>query len=181
MQDVFVEALGVPELTVELVYDELVAATGEDGVMLSVEGAKEALRVFNSLLVANGGGYGFDPEDVLVNPVFPVRFPNGKVVFRTATEDFALRDRKFMEEAKFLDFEMEEVRLLQPLFHWAGIENRYLSREVTEITGTDTESARPISIPHREVKRHAHVLLRYVGPVICFNYAHANTNSLGLP
>jgi hypothetical protein len=71
--------------------------------------------------------------------VFPVRFPDGQVILRTGSEGFALIDRKTLGEdfatlAKFLDFSMNEVRILQPLIHWAGFEDRYLSKSVKEIT-----------------------------------------------
>jgi hypothetical protein len=163
LRDFFIDVLGVSELTAELVYDKLAA---KDGPELSVEEAKETLLVFNSFLAAGSGG--FDPAAVIANPVFPVRFPNGKVSLRTGTEEFALMDRKLLGEdfaalAKFLNFGMEEVRILQPLFQWAGLEDRYLSRAVEEITSADTESARPISTPHRDIRRNAHALLRYVG------------------
>lgn len=154
LRDFFVGVLGVSELTAELVYDKLAAKDGPE------------LLAFNSFLAAGSGG--FDPAAVIANPVFPVRFPNGKVSLRTGTEKFALIDRKLLGEdfaalAKFLDFGMEEVRILQPLFQWAGLEDRYLSRAVEEITSADTESARPISTPHRDIRRNAHALLRYVG------------------
>jgi hypothetical protein len=163
LRDCFIGVLDVSELTAELVYDKLAA---KDGPELSVEEAKETLLAFNSFLAAGSGG--FDPAAVIANPVFPVRFPNGKVSLRTGTEEFALMDRKLLGEdfaalAKFLNFGMEEVRILQPLFQWAGLEDSYLSRAVEEITSAGTESARPISTPHRDIRRNAHALLRYVG------------------
>lgn len=163
LRDFFVGVLGVSELTAELAYNKLAE---KDGPELSVEEAKETLRAFNSFLARGSGG--FDPAAIIANPVFPVRFPNGTVSLRTGTEKFALMDRKLLGKdfaalAKFLDFSMEEVRVLQPLFQWAGLEDRYLSKAVEEITSTDTESARPISTPYRDIRRNAHALLRYVG------------------
>ncbi|KAH6617397.1 hypothetical protein F5144DRAFT_520469 [Chaetomium tenue] len=160
MRDFFVGVLGVSDLTAELVYDKLAAKNGPE---LSVEEAKKTLFSFTSLLVAGSGV--FDPAAVIANPVFPVRFPDGKVGLCTGTTSFALMDRKLLGQdfatlAKFLDFDMEEVRILQPLFQWAGMEDRYLSRAVNEITSADTESSRPISTPHRDIRGKAHALLR---------------------
>ncbi|KAK4146669.1 uncharacterized protein C8A04DRAFT_9676 [Dichotomopilus funicola] len=164
LRDAFVSVLGVPELTVRLVYDKLAAATGQNGLVLSVDEAKETLRVFNSLLAAAGGEVLVSAR-VIRNPVFPVRFPSGEVRLCPGIKDFAVRDRKALSEdfaglANFLDFDMEEVRRLQRVLGWASLGRKYLSRKVEEITCPDMKSARPISTPHRDISRHAHSLLR---------------------
>ncbi|KAG7284334.1 hypothetical protein NEMBOFW57_010706 [Staphylotrichum longicolle] len=133
LRDFFVGSLGISELTPELVYDKL---TAQDGPELSIEEAKETLVAFNAFLSAGSG-----------------------------TKGFALMDRKLLGEdfaavAKFLDFGMDEIRILQPLIQWLGLGDRYLSSTVKEITCADRESTRPISFPHRDIRRKAHALLR---------------------
>ncbi|KAK4233160.1 hypothetical protein C8A03DRAFT_19708 [Achaetomium macrosporum] len=165
LEGFFVGTLGISELTAEMVYSKL---TSQHDPELSVEEAKETLVAFNSFLAIDDGGLGFDefqPTPVLKNRVFPVRFPSGEVELLTGTEGFALLDRRPLGEdfaglAKFLDFGMDELRMLRPLIRWAGLGNRYLSKSVKEISRADSESTRPISALHRDIRGKAHALLR---------------------
>jgi hypothetical protein len=158
----FVNNLGVRKMTAKMVYDKLKAP---DGPELSVNEAKETLMAFNSFLTTKGGE--FDPGPILENKVFPVRFPNGEIKLQKGTQGFALLDRKllgddFAGRAKFLHFGMDEIRTLQPFIKWAGLESRYLSKAVKEISSADGDSTRPISSLNRNIRQKAHALLRYV-------------------
>jgi len=160
LRDFFVKNLGVKKMTAKMVYDKLI------GPDLSVEESKQTLETFNSLLLVSEGDE-FDPFPVLEKEVFPVRYPNGDVMLRTGSDDFALLDRKslgddFGDQAKFLDFNIDEIRALQPLIKWASLEEKYLSKRVKEISSADADSTRTISSPYREIKLKADALLRSV-------------------
>jgi hypothetical protein len=158
LPDFFVKVLGVKKMTAKMVYDKLM------GPELSVEETKQTLETFNSLLLVSKDNE-FDPIPILKKRVFPVRFPKGGVSLLTGYDGFALLDRKslgddFEDQAKFLDFSIDEIRTLQPLIKWASLEERYVSKAVKEISSVDADSTRPISSSHREIKLKAHALLR---------------------
>ncbi|KAF5576686.1 hypothetical protein FPCIR_12476 [Fusarium pseudocircinatum] len=85
----------------------------------------------------------FPAQPILKAKVFPVSHP-----FKTGQPfkpnelcsvdtEFAIGDRERLNsvlgsDIKMLDFNLIEVRRLQPLFRWLSIEDRYLSRCVTE-------------------------------------------------
>lgn len=158
LQDFFVKTLGVQKMTVKMVYEKLI------GPRLSLEEAKQTLETFNSLLQVSKG-IELDPTPVLQKEVFPIRFPSGQVRLLTGSDGFALLDRKslgddFRDKAKFLDFSIKDTRTLHPFIKWSGLEDRYLSRSVREISSAKEDSTRSISSPDREIKRKARALLR---------------------
>jgi hypothetical protein len=154
-------------MTLDMIFDKLENETVE----LTAEDSKQTLLACSSLLTC-------EDEEVLRDlrqersifldrKVFPVRFANGEIELCEGSMDFPLIDRHSLAEdfagkAKFLDFDMDEVRLLQPLISWIGLEGRYLSKMVREISSADSNSTRPLSDPQREIRRRAHALLRYV-------------------
>ncbi|KAL1877359.1 hypothetical protein VTK73DRAFT_8654 [Phialemonium thermophilum] len=162
LESFFLDRLGVPTLTANLLYEKLKAPSCPG---LPVAEIKQTILEFNSFLAKDDGDE-YDPAPVLENEIFPVRSPpSGRVCLQKGTTGFALLDRKrlgddFAGLAKFLDFSMDEIRTLGPFVRWAGLEERYLSRAVKEITSADYESTRPISSPSRDVKQKAHALVR---------------------
>ncbi|KAK4173636.1 hypothetical protein QBC36DRAFT_53569 [Triangularia setosa] len=160
LRDFFVNTLKAAKMTTNMVYDKLKAQHDES---FSVREARETLLVFNSLLAA--GSEDFDPAPILQNRVFPVRFPGGDIRLCRSDDAFSLLDHEplgeaFAHVAKFLDFDLQELQILQPFIQWAGLGNRYLSASVKEITSADSESTRTMSSPHREIRAKAHALLR---------------------
>lgn len=160
MQDFFVGLLGVRTLTLEMVYDKLIEqATGG----ASTHDVKETIWLLNSYL---------QDEEVLVNPkrlieckIFPVRYPNGTVSLCNSMIDFAIKDRKHLSDmlsgkAKVLDFEVNDTPRLEPFFRWTGLEARYLSSCVKEISSLCDNHHQSLTFPDRKVARKAHALLR---------------------
>ena len=124
---------------------------------------KDTLWVFNSLLL--GQNPLLSPRQILESRIFLVRYPNGQVELRTSRTDFAIVDRQrfgdaFADQAKLLDFRLDEVRRLKPFFQWAGLEYRYLSSMVKEISLLQGGDPTPISAQDRDVSRRAHGLFR---------------------
>jgi len=156
LESFFVNDLGVKTMTARMVYDKL------KGTDLSLEDAKQTLHTFNSLLLVSVRDE-FDPVPILEQKVFPVRFPKGEVRLQTGGSDFALIDRQslgddFRDVARFLDFNVDDIRTLQPLIKWTGLDDRYLSKAVKEISSVAPDETRPISSPNRNIHSKAQAL-----------------------
>lgn len=166
LRDFFLDVLEIPEMTLPMVLDKL----ENEAIQLTAQDAKDTLLTCSSLL-------GEENEENLIRlkqerrslllerRIFPVRLANGELYLCKGSEQFALIDRDSLAEefggkAKFLDFDMDEIRLLRPAISWFGFEGRYLSKMVREISSADSASARPISAPQSEIRRRAHALLR---------------------
>jgi hypothetical protein len=68
--------------------------------------------------------------------------------------------KSFVGKVKFLDFTLEEVKDLQPFLRWALVEDKYVSKQVKEITSFDGKNATPVLVPNRQIRHKAHALLR---------------------
>lgn len=156
----FVDFLGVPTLTLEMVVDKLI----EQGT--SVEEIKETIWQVNAFLQSDQDHP--NSSQVLNGNVFPIRNPNNGdlVELRSSKTDFVIADREpllklFSDRAKRLDFNVNEIHRLEPFLRWTGLENRYLSRSVKEITalGND-DSSKHLMSSDRDIALKAHGLLR---------------------
>lgn len=162
-KDLFLEELQVPQLDLKMVLDQLLEARA---LNLPVAEVKGLLKTLNSFLRAEPNPP--SPGRLLKAPVFPIRDPrSGNVTLCTSNIQFALVDREgppsqFIEKARVLDFTLQEIRQLEPLFAWTRLESRYLSRCMKETSRLGNGVGAPISQPHRDIRRKAHALLRYV-------------------
>ncbi|KAI1132406.1 hypothetical protein F5Y10DRAFT_231100 [Nemania abortiva] len=135
METAFVTVLGVSRMTLDAAYEELQLKGTSDST--TIDEIKAELWQFNSLLPDARNKP--DPSPILDSRVFPVKSPHGSVqLVSAASTDFAVIDRKSLEEkfrglAKMLDFNLNEVRRLQPFLRWAGLDERRLSVKVTEV------------------------------------------------
>lgn len=159
LKEFFVSVLGVRRLTAQMVYDDLVQTSPET----TVNEAKDKIWQLTAFLASSAAVPASD--QLLRAPVFPVRSGDGSVSLCPANADFAIIDREhlaahFNGRIKVLDYTLEEVRRLKPLLKWAGLQGRYLSVCVREITSVSDGGVRPISAPNRDIKRKAHAILR---------------------
>ncbi|RMZ78170.1 hypothetical protein DV738_g4087, partial [Chaetothyriales sp. CBS 135597] len=135
LKDFFVNVLGVSELSLDMMLDELIEKGNNK--QASVTEIKETLWALASFVSSNTP---ISSSEKLSNSrVLPVRYPNEQVILRTSRAEFGIVDRQrlgdfFAGKANLLDFSLEEVRLLKPFFAWARLESRYLSRMVKERT-----------------------------------------------
>jgi hypothetical protein len=160
LKDFFVDFLGVQTLTLKMVFDKL---KGQGAGQSSVGEIKKTIRTLNSFLESETKPP--NPKPILESRIFPVRNPNGGIELCTSEAAFAIVDRKhlhniFSKEAKFLDFGLNEILELEPFLKWAGLEDRYLSCSVKEISTLCSDSNRQISNLHRDISRKSHGLLR---------------------
>lgn len=160
LKDFFLRRLGVPTMTIDMLYGKLKGSHAA-----AIEEVKGDLLEFSALLPTSKKS--FDPNPVRTSSIFPVRLPNGEVELLAAKDEFAIADRKhfaedFAGKVAFLDFDMGDFQRLRAFLEWAGLEDRYLSRSVKEISTADKASTRPLSEPDRAIHRKAHALLRYV-------------------
>lgn len=130
----------------------------------SVAEVKSTIWTLNSLLQSQQTDIA-PAEQVINNAVFPVQLPHGGVQLQTSASAFAIADRKhlfnyFSSKANLLDFEVDEVLRLKPFIQWTGLNGRYLSLCIKEITMVGEDHARPLSNPDRDISQKAHGLLR---------------------
>ncbi|KAF5229882.1 hypothetical protein FAUST_10131 [Fusarium austroamericanum] len=135
----FLEKLGVRTSF----YDKLVNFTSTD-----VEEAKKCLLSF---MDESDALYEYEPEPMAKVKIFPVQYPTSEAQPRPRIElcsldtEFCIGDRDYLvkslqPQVKMLSFSITEIRMLQPLFSWLSMEDRYLS-ECVEETITDFPSS----------------------------------------
>lgn len=178
LEDLFVEKLRVPELDLTMIFDQLLAARH---LNIPVPEVKELLKTLNSFLRTESSPP--SPRQLLNAQIFPVRGPgSGNVALCTSNTQFALVDRegppsRFIEVIRVLDFTLQEIRHLKPFLAWTCLESRYLSRCMREISRVGDGIQRPISQPHRDLRRKAYALLRITA---AFNSPRYAADAAGL-
>lgn len=160
LKDFFVGMLGVTSLTVQMLYNEL----KQPSQRRDINDLKDAILSLSSQLQTSL--IPLDPQPILDNNVFPLRYCSGEIAIRSAKVDFAIPDTDhlnsmFKEKITMLDFDLESIHRLKPFFEWTKLQGRYLSACVTEETSV-SETGRPISTKSRDLKRKAYSILRYV-------------------
>ncbi|OJJ33410.1 hypothetical protein ASPWEDRAFT_185791 [Aspergillus wentii DTO 134E9] len=160
LAEFFIELLGVRTLTLELVHDKLIDQGREQAPINDV---KETIWLLNSYL--QGEEELPSPSQILESKVFPVRHPSGSIELCSPLVDFTIIDRKhlagwFSGKAKFLDFDLNDIPRLSPFLEWTGLEARYLSSSVKEISALSGDFYRTLTSPDRNIAQKAHGLLR---------------------
>ncbi|KAL2828008.1 hypothetical protein BDW59DRAFT_178954 [Aspergillus cavernicola] len=160
VSDFFIELLVVRNLTLQMVHDKLVNQGREQA---STEEVKQTIWLLNSYMQNESNIP--DPRQVVKAKVFPVQYPTGSVKLCSCAEDFAIADRKqlsdwFSGKAKFLDFNVNEITRLERFLQWVGLDRRYLSSSVKEISALRGDSYKTLTLPDRNIVRKAHGLLR---------------------
>lgn len=135
-----------------------------DGPNARPDEVKAALLGFNALLSSNTIQLP-DPLPFLKSNLFPVTGKNKHASLVSASTDFAIPDRRYLAsrfagKAVLLDFSPDEVHRLKPLLQWSGLENRYLSTVIREVTFVSGGPTFPLAIPKLEVAPKAQALLR---------------------
>ena len=162
LKDFFTVMLGVRLVDLTMVYDSLLEVSSKNP---SVDRVKELLRAFNSLLTSNDNIP--KPGRMLRRRVFPVKAPNGQITLCSSQAEFVIVDRVepfniFKDRIKFLDFSLQEVCRLRHFIAWAGLQPRYLSRCVEEVSRVEGGIEMPITERNRDLKTKAYGLLQYV-------------------
>jgi hypothetical protein len=158
----FTELIGVRTLTLQMVHDKLME---QGSGKLSAEEVKQTIWLLNSYMQNENDLP--SPRQVLRAKVFPVRYPTGSVELCSSAVDFAIADRKhlldyFSNKAKFLDFNVNEIARLEPFLLWTGLDRRYLSSLIKEISTVRGDSHKSLTSSDRNIARKAYGLLRYV-------------------
>lgn len=162
LQEFFVGTIGVRELDASMLYNELLNI---DTATATVGRVKDLIWSLNYQLQVEALDSLGEPEALLQRCILPIRYADGRVQLRSIAKDFAIVDRKkldaiFQGKIDTLDITMAEMRQLQPFIEWSGLEIRYLSYLVKEITVVDSDVRVPISDPIRDIRRKAYTLFR---------------------
>ncbi|EAW19928.1 uncharacterized protein NFIA_095480 [Aspergillus fischeri NRRL 181] len=160
LDEFFTELIGVRTLTLQMVHDKLVE---QGSGKLSAEEVKQTIWLLNSYMQNENDLP--SPSQVLRSKVFPVRYPTGSVELCSSAVDFAIADRKhlldyFSNKAKFLDFDVNEIARLEPFLQWTGLDRRYLSSLIKEISTVRGDSYKSLTSSDRNIARKAYGLLR---------------------
>lgn len=159
LKALFIDALGVRTLTLQMVHDELLQANPQN----TIAELKTTVWSFNALLQTERNS--LDPELLLKAKVFPVRHPNGSIALSSAMLEFAIGDREYLStrfdgKIKVLDYTVKEVRQLKPFFEWTKLTTHYLSFAVIENTMVSAGVQQVIEASRRDLKQKAYALLR---------------------
>ncbi|KAI1297487.1 hypothetical protein F5Y03DRAFT_386916 [Xylaria venustula] len=161
LERLFTEVLGVKHVDLMMAIDALKLLVSHPSPL--VQEVKESIWTANSFLSAEEDLP--DPSDLLKSSIFPVRYPNGAVTCNPVSTEFFVVDREqlaqnFSNKVKFLDFNLEEVVRLRPFLHWAGLQSRYFSHCIKEVTSFPGEGASLIPSLDLQIRYRAHPLLR---------------------
>ncbi|KAH8735731.1 hypothetical protein BGZ61DRAFT_84622 [Ilyonectria robusta] len=160
LQEFFVDILGTETLSIELACDELVRLGSSTS---SVEQVKQQIWALNSFL-ANSDRYLANVR-LIRSRIFPVRHPDGRIELTTMKTNFAIIDRTHLEDffatrVKSLDFTLDETHRLRPFLLWLGLEGRFLSNLVKELTSFKGSAKWHVSSPEYTIPPRAHALYR---------------------
>ena len=136
----FTTVLRVSEPTVEMYIESLKAAAGGKASATQIKGTMA--------LICGLGIEEYDLKDLVDARILPIKIPSGATVWFSAVPkpaqlDFAiieniLHGSTFKGKINILDFTLEEIRDTRPLLMAMGLEKRFSSKlveEVTEVTG----------------------------------------------
>lgn len=161
----FVEFLGVKTLTLEMIYDELIRLGASSTT--TVADTVDKIMALNSYMMELDAASYPDRTQMSKAKVLPIRYPDGSVKLASAESDFIIVDRThlgalFAEKIQTLDFDFDTTRRLRPFIEWLGLDQKYLSGRIREITRVDEGDKQPLgkNYRQREIHTKAHVLYR---------------------
>lgn len=167
LEDFFVDFLGVQMLDAKIVYDELLDHT-HSATPAGLSHLKSQLRILSRFIAEKDIDPTIRPLPLLRKDVriYPVRPPSSEAAQLVAyPQGFVIVDRVrlgsyFSDKINVLDFDLDEIRDLSPLFRWLGIETRLISRLVKEISTVDRANIRPVPTSECRIRRNFKALSR---------------------
>lgn len=161
----FREVLQVPSLNLTMIYEELLGGLSSGS---TTERVKDLLLNFSLLLPAEANPP--PPKRLRQSQIFPIKPPGrNNTTLGTGKTEFFVVDREdlfiaFGDRVQCFDFSMKDVCRLRPFIDWIGLESRYLSRCVEEVSKVRGGTEWPIRESKRDIKNKAYGLLRYIPP-----------------
>ena len=159
LEDFFVAKLGVETPNITLFIQELKMLIY--GVWTpDIEEIKACILGINALGPRKG-----DLDPLLLTKFLPVNDGNGCVSLMRVEDDFAITDRRefgnaFRGKLVVLDFSLEDVHVLRPFLSLLGLEGRYMSITVREVSSVKGGLKQPDL--SSEFRNKAYALFRYV-------------------
>ena len=162
LETFFTTVLNIPKPTVEMYVESMIAEAKGN---VSAARIKETMRLICALGIRE-----IDFSSLIEAKVLPIKFANGAGGFVSASSrdkcaDFAIVDNKihwdaFEGKIVVLDFSLEEIRDTRPLLLAMGLEERFSSRLVNEITDVkggfhDREMSKNLRIKSQAIVRYA--------------------------
>lgn len=161
----FVKFLGVKTLTLEMIYDELIRLGSSPTA--TVADSVDKIMAMNSYMIDMDPATYPNREKMIKAEVLPIRYPDGSVELASAESDFFIVDRThlgamFAAKIQTLDFDSDATCRLRPFIEWLGMDQKYLSSQIREITRVNEEDKQPLGKKYREreIFSKAHALYR---------------------
>lgn len=161
----FVEFLGVKTLTLELIHDELIRLGSSPTA--TVADTVDKIMAMNSYMIDMDPATYPDRDKMMDAKVLPIRYPDSSVELASAESDFIIVDRThlgaiFAPKVQTFDFDFDATCHLRPFIRWLGLDQKYLSSQIREITRVDEEDKQPLGKKYREreICSKAHALYR---------------------
>jgi hypothetical protein len=157
LEDFFVRILGVARPNLDLHVQALrELANGEP----EFEEVKDIIRQISAMEPSEEALFGLRGSKIL-----PVKFRDGRIRLESIMIDFAIVDRPeygmaFDGKLSILNYTLEEVRFYRPFLLALGLERRYMSEMVEEISMVSAGVLEPCLTNDFEQK--AYALFRYV-------------------
>lgn len=194
LADFFTRILGIQNIDLKMAIDELKEVGSRrsrpQALPHEVEEVKQSIWAVSHLLLdwekncpTEWSDFP-DSDDIVSTNIFPIRYPDGTIRCESDATDFFLGDREplrrsFQGKVKFLDFDLEEIWLLDSFIRWTGLGDRFLSTCVTNVTSFDGGEASLITDPNRQVRSRTDALLRSVLQIIEYLPNHHFLNFFG--
>ncbi|KAF4969937.1 hypothetical protein FSARC_2923 [Fusarium sarcochroum] len=140
LESFFAELLGIPKIDIGVVYNDLINFSTRIMLDPSDPPKEQAKRLLVALSEEiNEYGHLLDKEKLLQCEVFPIVGTEGKVRLCSSSTIFLIADREYLYDGFWRKMDLLDVTpttawLMGPFFAWAGLEDRYLSKNV-EMTG----------------------------------------------
>lgn len=163
LKEFFVGCLGVKPVDLSMAIEKLQQTGSRQTV--SPQEVTDSIWTVNSLLLTEPNPP--SSRSLAKSKIFPIKTPGGDITCVAIDAGFSVVDREplrrwFAHKAKFLAFTLEETALLRPFIQWTGLDNRYVSRNVKEITSVYGGLAQLTLNPERQIWNRAYALLRFV-------------------
>lgn len=162
LKELFVKTLKVKIPNIGMLVDELSLVVRSK---LTVNEVKSLIWQINSFSPSSSA-----LEKLKTLPILPVKVASNQSdppVLREREQRFCIIDRQpladaFQGKIDLLDFNLEEVRNLQPFLSSLALHDRYLSHAVAETTCFQGETREPNGKLTKQLRSHAHAFARFV-------------------
>lgn len=162
LEKLFVNHVGVKKVKLNMLLKELERLTEVPKTQSTIASVKELINRINNMNLDKKRLSSIQNASIL-----PVRRKDGKVIFLSPGDDFVINDRQklanaFQGKVAMLDFNLEDVRILEPFLIALDLGERYLSSIVKQTSSLNSGAGSPDHELTHSLRQKAHALHRLV-------------------